>query len=86
LSEDFLPCVEKFELQPLVLPGNNHQRSFLSNCLDNLSQNSRNNSYNWTTVKREDSPDFIELEAQIEALRFVAPKNCLNADDKKYGL
>ena len=67
-AEDFLPHVAKFELQPLVL--NPESRSFLNNCLDQLSQNSRN-SFNWnpSAFKREDSPEFIELEAQIEQLR-----------------
>ena len=72
LSEKLLPRVEKFRLIPLVLQPN-QQRSFLSNCVQHLSQNSQNNSYNWipTVRKREDSPEFIELEAQIEALRYV---------------
>jgi len=74
LSDNFLPRVEKFELLPVVAvlqQPNNHSRSFLNNCVEHLSQNSRNNSYSWPSVKREDSPGLIELEAEIEALRFV---------------
>jgi hypothetical protein len=35
-----------------------------------LSQNRLNSSYSWNSAfKREESPDFIELEAQVEFRR-----------------